>query len=194
VAGCLALLQELRTVVLINCGAGHFARDLQPASAQGVRFVVVDSHRPVCPKYNDADDIECVLLLDDDDPLSLQQIPLASDLDRLSEERESGQLHAALFLQAVATDMMVVDRGATSGSALAMASSGSSGRLIWIPLCRVGKYKTQRACATAVPCGAHAILPLGISVWCHLRILVLCTHKIGVCLRVLFELQSGNPL
>jgi mRNA deadenylase 3'-5' endonuclease subunit Ccr4 len=85
---CLALLQELRTVILINCGACHFARDLQPASAQGVRFVVIDSHRPVCPKYNDADDIECVLLLDEDDPLSLQQIPAASDLDRLSEERE----------------------------------------------------------------------------------------------------------
>jgi hypothetical protein len=91
-ACCLALLQELRTVVLINCGAGHFARDLQPASAQGVRFVVVDSHRPVCPKYNDADDIECVLLLDEDDPLSLQQIPQVSDLDRLSEERELAQV------------------------------------------------------------------------------------------------------
>lgn len=75
-------------MVLVNCGAGHFARDLQPASAQNVRYVVVDSHRPVCPKYNDADDIECVLLLDDDDPLSLQQIPPASSLDSITEEGE----------------------------------------------------------------------------------------------------------
>ncbi|WIA38046.1 hypothetical protein OEZ86_001416 [Tetradesmus obliquus] len=87
--------QEFRTVVLVNCGAGHFARDLQPASAQNVRYVVVDSHRPVCPKYNNADDIECVLLLDDDDPLSLQQIPPACDLDGITEEERQSIIDGA---------------------------------------------------------------------------------------------------
>lgn len=74
--------------MLINCGASHFARDLQPTSAQNVRFVVVDSHRPVNPKYNDENDIECVLLLDDDDPLQLGDIPAADELDDLTEQRE----------------------------------------------------------------------------------------------------------
>jgi hypothetical protein len=72
--------------VLINCGACDFIQDLAPESAANVRFIIVDSHRPVHPKYNNDDDSDHFLLLADDDPLQLQSIPVCSELDDLAIE------------------------------------------------------------------------------------------------------------
>eukprot|EP00775_Hariotina_reticulata_P008491 gene8491-8674_t len=77
-----------RTLVLINCGACDFIQDLAPESAANVRFIVVDSHRPVHPKYNNDDDSDHFLFLADDDPLQLQSIPLCNELDDLAVEGE----------------------------------------------------------------------------------------------------------
>lgn len=79
------MLQELRTVFLINCGAGAFIKDFAPTSAHNVRFVVVDSHRPVHPKYNDQQDTDCFLFLAPDDPQQLQDIPVRHEFDDVTE-------------------------------------------------------------------------------------------------------------
>lgn len=73
---------------MINCGAGAFVRDFVPASASNVRYVVVDSHRPVHPKYNDKNDMDCFLFLAPDDPQQLHEIPEKDDCDDITEEGE----------------------------------------------------------------------------------------------------------
>lgn len=73
--------------MLLNCGASTHVRGLAPASCAGVRFVVVDSHRPIHPRYNDPEDIDTLLVLEEDDPLPRQDIPLANeDLDNITPE------------------------------------------------------------------------------------------------------------
>eukprot|EP00878_Enallax_costatus_P026504 GHUV01028446.1.p1 GENE.GHUV01028446.1~~GHUV01028446.1.p1 ORF type:complete len:313 (+),score=67.76 GHUV01028446.1:575-1513(+) len=80
---------ELRTVFLMNCGAGAFIKDLAPPSATNVRYVVVDSHRPVHPKYNDANDTDCFLFLAPDDPQQLEEIPVRNEYDDITEEERA---------------------------------------------------------------------------------------------------------
>eukprot|EP00879_Flechtneria_rotunda_P029924 GHRR01032391.1.p1 GENE.GHRR01032391.1~~GHRR01032391.1.p1 ORF type:complete len:242 (+),score=77.02 GHRR01032391.1:1582-2307(+) len=75
---------EFRTVMLINCGASKFVQ--APASAANVRFVVIDSHRPIHPRYNNEDDHDVFFLLDIDDPLDKQRVPAADILDDMTEE------------------------------------------------------------------------------------------------------------
>ncbi|KAF8055841.1 MOV10L1 [Scenedesmus sp. PABB004] len=76
---------ELRTVLLVNCGAGQWVRGMVPPSALNVRFVVVDSHRPVDPRYNNGDDLENVLVLAHDDPLPAAEVPPADAIDDLTD-------------------------------------------------------------------------------------------------------------
>jgi hypothetical protein len=86
------VVQDLRTVVLLNCGASTYVKDLAPASCQGTRFIVVDSHRPVHPRYNNGDDTDALLVLAEDDPLPKHEVPPANDaLDGLSAQGECGR-------------------------------------------------------------------------------------------------------
>jgi hypothetical protein len=63
-----------------------------PASCQGTRFVVLDSHRPVHPRYNNGDDTDALLVLAEDDPLPKHEVPPANEaLDGLSAQGESGR-------------------------------------------------------------------------------------------------------
>lgn len=90
----LLLLQELRTVVLLNCGASTHVKALAPASCRNARFIIIDSHRPIHPRYNDKDDTDALLVLTDDDPLPLQDIPPANeDLDNMPAKGEQQQQH-----------------------------------------------------------------------------------------------------
>lgn len=83
-------LQELRTVVLLNCGASTYVKDLAPVSCTNARFIVVDSHRPVDPRYNNADDMDALLVLAEDDPIPQQEVPPANEgIDNLTPEGES---------------------------------------------------------------------------------------------------------
>lgn len=89
---CCSVLQDLRTVVLLNCGASTHVASLAPASCQYTRYIIIDSHRPIHPRYNDPADHECLLVLSDDDPLPAQDIPLANeDLDNMPAEGEQSQ-------------------------------------------------------------------------------------------------------
>ncbi|KIZ03469.1 hypothetical protein MNEG_4489 [Monoraphidium neglectum] len=80
---------EERTVVMINCGATcHVKQLLEEAgiSAVNIRFVVIDSHRPIDARYNDDNDRDYLLLLDDDDPCPRESIPPYSPLDEMTDE------------------------------------------------------------------------------------------------------------
>jgi hypothetical protein len=55
-------------------------------NAANVRFVVIDSHRPVDARYNNADDRDHLLLLDGDDPMGPGEVPQYSALDEITEE------------------------------------------------------------------------------------------------------------
>lgn len=80
-------LQDFRTVFLLNCGASIFAPELVPSSCVNVRFVVVDSHRPVHPNYNDPEDLSALFMLSSDDPLTEGEIPPANTtLDSMTLE------------------------------------------------------------------------------------------------------------
>jgi hypothetical protein len=83
-------LQDLRTVVLLNCGASSYVQDMAPSSCRNARFVVVDSHRPIHPRYNNASDMDVLLVLAADDPTPADEVPPASELDNMTPERESG--------------------------------------------------------------------------------------------------------
>lgn len=90
------VVQDLRTIVLLNCGASTYVKDFAPASCYGTRFIVVDSHRPVHPRYNNSDDTDALLVLAEDDPLPRQEVPPANDaLDALSAQGEGGWAVAA---------------------------------------------------------------------------------------------------
>lgn len=43
-------------MVLLNCGASTYVPDLAPLSAANVRYIVIDSHRPVDVRYNNEGD------------------------------------------------------------------------------------------------------------------------------------------
>lgn len=78
--------------MLLNCGASTHVASLAPASCQYTRYIIIDSHRPIHPRYNDPADDECLLVLSDDDPLPAQDIPLANeDLDNMPAEGEQSQ-------------------------------------------------------------------------------------------------------
>lgn len=73
---------------LVNCGAAQYAKDLAPKTAVNVRFVVIDSHRPIHPKYNDADDSDSFFVLAADDPQQRDEIPVRDECDNIDEEGE----------------------------------------------------------------------------------------------------------
>lgn len=78
--------------MLLNCGASTHVASLAPASCQFTRYIIIDSHRPIHPRYNDPADHECLLVLSDDDPLPAQDIPLANeDLDNMPAEGEQSR-------------------------------------------------------------------------------------------------------
>jgi hypothetical protein len=82
-----------RTFLLLNCGGSRFVPDEvaspgpedgplgQPPEGllDGVRFVVVDSHRPVHPAYNDDGDQNALLVLRADDPVRKEDVPRRND-------------------------------------------------------------------------------------------------------------------
>lgn len=73
-------------MVLLNCGANSYVPELAPPSANNVRYVIIDSHRPVDVRYNNPDDLDAVMVLAGDDPLPHDVIPPCSDLDNLTED------------------------------------------------------------------------------------------------------------
>lgn len=75
-------------MVLLNCGASTYVRDMAPSSCRNARFLVVDSHRPIHPRYNDKSDMDVLLVLADDDPLPESEVPPVCELDNMTPERE----------------------------------------------------------------------------------------------------------
>jgi cell division control protein 45 len=65
--------QDLRTVVMINCGGTEDVRELCSLH-EHVRVVIIDSHRPIWHGYRHTGD-EMLVLLDADDPVKLEDIP-----------------------------------------------------------------------------------------------------------------------
>lgn len=66
-------------MVLVNCGATVYIRDELAREYRGVRFLVLDAHRPIHQGYNNAGDGDTVLLLPADDPQARADIPVAFD-------------------------------------------------------------------------------------------------------------------
>lgn len=79
-------MQDYRTAFCINCGANEDVHDIMesvgPMAQQFVRFVIVDSHRPIHHSLNDGEDHSCVLLHDPDcGDAPLKSIPAATWLE-----------------------------------------------------------------------------------------------------------------
>lgn len=88
VAAPVVILQDFRTVILINCGASCFVKDLAPEASKNVRYIVIDSHRPIHPSYNDTSDLDVLLVLAEDDPLPQHEVPAVCELDLMTQQRE----------------------------------------------------------------------------------------------------------
>lgn len=70
--------QELRTIILINCGATIDIRTELRLTEQ-TRVIIVDSHRPVWHKHNDDGDNTTIVVVDPDDPVAPSSVPAAED-------------------------------------------------------------------------------------------------------------------
>lgn len=88
VAAAVVILQDFRTVILINCGASCYVKDLAPEASKNVRYIVIDSHRPIHPSYNDTSDLDVLLVLAEDDPLPQREVPAVCELDLMTQQRE----------------------------------------------------------------------------------------------------------
>ncbi len=72
-------------MVTINCGAIESVRD-RCGLAPSVRVIVIDSHRPVWHGYNVEANDNDVVVLDDDDPVPIQEVPVWSDVYEQGQE------------------------------------------------------------------------------------------------------------
>lgn len=79
-------VQELKNVVLINCGATEDVRELCQLP-ETVRIIIIDSHRPVWHGHNDNEDDKTLVLLDQDDPVKKEVMPV---YDREFEDAAAG--------------------------------------------------------------------------------------------------------
>ena len=72
-------LQDVRTAILINCGAAEDVRSLLGLlDRPNVRVVIVDSHRPICHLNNVDSPEDCVaVLLDESEGTAKTDIPPA---------------------------------------------------------------------------------------------------------------------
>ncbi|EFJ53221.1 hypothetical protein VOLCADRAFT_115803 [Volvox carteri f. nagariensis] len=66
--------EEVKTVLLLNCGATEDVRSLCNLPSN-VRIVVLDHHRPVWHGHNNDDDMDTLVLVDDDDPVPKPAVP-----------------------------------------------------------------------------------------------------------------------
>ncbi|KAL6764800.1 CDC45 family [Haematococcus lacustris] len=66
--------QDLKTVLMINCGATEDVRTLCNISLN-VRIIIIDSHRPIWHGHNVEGDQNTIAVLDDDDPVPRSCIP-----------------------------------------------------------------------------------------------------------------------
>ncbi|GIL85725.1 hypothetical protein Vretimale_13172 [Volvox reticuliferus] len=67
--------QEVKTVLLLNCGATEDVRSLCNLPSN-VRIVIIDHHRPVWHGHNNDDDMDTLVLVDDDDPVPKSAVPI----------------------------------------------------------------------------------------------------------------------
>lgn len=98
------LLQDLKTVVLINCGATEDVRELCELP-EAVRVIIIDSHRPIWHGHNDDLDMNTLVLVDGDDPVPKSKVPT---YDAEWEEAAQGALmHVCMFLSAAMYGLML---------------------------------------------------------------------------------------
>ncbi|KAG2445370.1 hypothetical protein HYH02_008835 [Chlamydomonas schloesseri] len=90
-AHCEPLVQaeEVKTVVLINCGATDDVRSLCELP-DNVRIVIIDHHRPVWHGHNVEDDTNTLVLVDEDDPVPKASVPVYDPNEQEEDEEESG--------------------------------------------------------------------------------------------------------
>ncbi|GFR43350.1 hypothetical protein Agub_g4421 [Astrephomene gubernaculifera] len=83
--------QEVKTVLLVNCGATEDVRSLCNLPSN-IRIVILDHHRPVWHGHNNEDDMDTLVLVDDDDPVPKSVVPVYDQqLDNeVAESDESG--------------------------------------------------------------------------------------------------------
>eukprot|EP00884_Botryococcus_braunii_P009585 jgi/Botrbrau1/18628/Bobra.0367s0065.1 len=80
----LASTQDLKNVLFINCGATEDLEELFEVS-QMTRIVVIDSHRPIHPKFKQRDETwQNIVLLLDDSQYDIDDIPDAPEEDEES--------------------------------------------------------------------------------------------------------------
>ncbi|KAI8474166.1 MAG: CDC45-like protein-domain-containing protein [Monoraphidium minutum] len=132
--------EEDRTVVMINCGATVYVKHIMEEAginAVNVRFIIIDSHRPVDTRYNNETDNDYLLLLDGDDPCPPDSVPPFSPLDDITEPDYQQILDAA-----EGSD----DEGGGESDAEEDGGGGGGG----------GRAKRQKSHAEASPSGGKA--------------------------------------
>ncbi|KAG2502097.1 hypothetical protein HYH03_000589 [Edaphochlamys debaryana] len=83
--------EELKTIILVNCGATEDVRSLCELP-NNIRIVIIDNHRPVWHGHNNGEDSDTLVLVDKDDPLPVDEIPVANheaDLDVADSDSEA---------------------------------------------------------------------------------------------------------
>ena len=97
-------MQDLRTVILINCGATRYAHDyIDSSKTTNVRFIIFDSHRPIDPRYDNEEDTTAVLVLDDREaPGGSDAVPMPKPevMELLAANGPDGKPHAKQQLHA----------------------------------------------------------------------------------------------
>ncbi|PNH02035.1 Cell division control protein 45 [Tetrabaena socialis] len=69
--------EEVKTLILINCGATDDVRSLCQLPCN-IRIVIIDNHRPVWHGHNNEEDNDTLVLVDDDDPVPKSSVPVAN--------------------------------------------------------------------------------------------------------------------